>query len=238
MQQLKERLPKSPTVSLSSLFIQNPSHISSPNAKRAPLLVHPNIESHIKHQCRSGKINLNDALSYFEKLIKVKPSPSIDTFNHVLVSVLKLSRDSSVISLRTDIGFCVLGDILKRGFEPDHATVGRLSRGLCAEGKALETVQVFDKMREGGGFQGDVFTYGILISGLCSIRERSSALKLYRKMTKRNCEGDLLIYSTIIGSLCKDKLVDEGLDLFLEMVSKGITPDVVVYGSWLMDCVV
>ncbi|KAK8281599.1 hypothetical protein V6Z12_D09G250600 [Gossypium hirsutum] len=229
--QLIERLPKTPSV---SLLTQNASQISSPNAKKIPLLVHNDFEFHIRHQCKSGKINLNDALGYFDKLIKVKPFPSTDTFNHVLGSVLKLSRDSNVISLYRKLNYegikpnlCTLNILLSSyyhlrrmdfGFCPDYATVGRLLKGLCVEGKGLEAVQVFAKMRE-RGFQGDVFTYGILIYGLCSIGESCPALNLFRKMAKRNCEGYL------------HKLVDEGLNLFFEMVSKGITPDVVVYSS-------
>ncbi|KAL7205363.1 hypothetical protein ACSBR2_018329 [Camellia fascicularis] len=89
-------------------------------------------------------------------------------------------------------GFCVFGDILKRGFEPDSVTIGTLVKGMCMVGEVLSAVHLFDKMIE-NGVKGNVYTYGILINGLCKIHETSLAVELHRKMLKRIGKANVLI---------------------------------------------
>ncbi|GMJ01930.1 hypothetical protein HRI_003862300 [Hibiscus trionum] len=94
--------------SLSSLFTKHPLQNSSaiPNNKprfqnpQNPHLLGPkDFEYFVRHQCKSGKLTLNDALTYFDKLIATQPSPLIQTFNFVLGSASKLKCNPDVFSM-------------------------------------------------------------------------------------------------------------------------------------------
>lgn len=86
--------------------------------------------------------------------------------------------------------FCVPGEIIKRGVKPDLITMSTLLEALCLDGKFFDAVELFDKLTE-SGFEGNVNVYGILINGLCKIREIDSAIHLHRRMI---CETNVVIY--------------------------------------------
>lgn len=65
-----------------------------------------------------------------------------------------------------------------------------LLEGLCLDGKFFDAVELFDKLTE-SGFEGNVNVYGILINGLCKIREIDSAINLHRRMI---CETNVVTY--------------------------------------------
>ena len=75
---------------------------------------------------------------------------------------------------------------------------------------------------ENKGYEPDVITCGTIVNGLCKIGQTGVAIRLLRKIEKRNFAQTVVLYSKIINSLSKDKLVTETLNLFSEMMSKGI----------------
>lgn len=76
-----------------------------------------------------------------------------------------------------------------------------LFNGLCLDGKLFDSVELFDLTEQ--GFKGNFHVYGILINGLCKIREIDSTIKLHRRMT---CEADMVT--------CSAK------KMFIEMIGK------------------
>ncbi|XP_010533283.2 PREDICTED: pentatricopeptide repeat-containing protein At1g62910-like [Tarenaya hassleriana] len=197
--------------------------------QRSSAQIPSEFERQVRRVCKSGELNLEGALFYFDKLIETRPIPSIDTFNHVLGSVSKLRAYSEVLSMykkiryegansdlytsnivinafchlrKIDYGIGVLGDIMKRGLEANSVTVATLVKGLCSEGKVFDAVQVFDKMSK-SGFRED--------RG-CEASARSS-------------------YVLIIHSLVKNCSVDRAMVVFRKMIDNGFAPGVIVFGN-------
>ncbi|KAK8308359.1 hypothetical protein V6Z12_D02G052600 [Gossypium hirsutum] len=221
--------------SLSSLFTKDPLQSSSLIPKprvqnpRKPLLLCPNeFEYFVRRQCKSGKITLNDALTYFNKLVTTEPSPLIQT--KLNVEGIK----ANLYTLSILMNSCgQLKQMSSGGFEPDLVTVSILLK-----------VQVFDKMCE-RGFQGDGVIYGILINGLCFIGHPGMALELHRKMENSSCQGTLLTFSMaasvfsemVSKQISPDAVVygrlKEAVNVFDEMVSRGLTPDLIMYNTFI-----
>ncbi|RZC63437.1 hypothetical protein C5167_025221 [Papaver somniferum] len=136
------------------------------------------LSSFVRDECKYGRIKkLDDGLKYFNQLISERPLPSIVTFCHILGSLTKIGCYSDVILLykkmhcfgvnpdiytlsilincfcrlgKVDHGFCLLGDILKRGYLPNVITFTTLIKGLCLQEKIDSAYKVFDRMTKTG----------------------------------------------------------------------------------------
>ncbi|XP_028122912.1 pentatricopeptide repeat-containing protein At1g62914, mitochondrial-like [Camellia sinensis] len=145
------------------------------------------------------------------------------TLNIVINCFCKLNR--------VDLGFSILGNLLKLGYEPNITTFNTLINGLCVNAKIALAVKFLDEIVE-KGFQPNFITYNTIINGLCKIGNTSVAIRLLRKIEEiGGCEPGLVEYSTVIDSLCKDRLVTKAFKLFSEMIGKAISPNVVTYTS-------
>ncbi|XP_026420423.1 putative pentatricopeptide repeat-containing protein At1g12700, mitochondrial [Papaver somniferum] len=134
-------------------------------------------------------------------------------------------------NMKVDHGFCLLGEIIKRGHQPDVITLTTLIRWLCLQGKVDFAFKVFAQMTE-TGIQPNVFTCNTLVHGLSSTSELGLALQLKSKMPKWNCRPDVFSYCAIIDALCKGGLIDDALVLFSKMHRDlEVIPNVVVYSS-------
>ncbi|THG22715.1 hypothetical protein TEA_018483 [Camellia sinensis var. sinensis] len=128
---------------------------------------------------------------------------------------------------RVDLGFSILGKILKLGYESDTTTFNTLIKGLCV----TSTVKFFDEIVE-KGFPPDFFTYITILNGLCKTGNASAAIILLKKMEEiGGCEPGIVDYNMVIDSLCKVRLVTGGFKLFLEMIGNGVSPDLITYKS-------
>ncbi|RZC61116.1 hypothetical protein C5167_022889 [Papaver somniferum] len=204
---------------------------------------------------------LGDGLKYFDQLILERPLPSTTTrtFNHLLSSVSKIKCYSDVIMLfykrmnlvgvKPDIytfsilincccqlgqlsyGFCLFGEMLKRGYHPDKVTFTILIKGLCIKDEIETAFDVFAKMAH-TGIQPDAFTCNTLIHGFCRTGKVGLAIQLKSKMSEWNCRLNVVSYVVIIDTLCKGGLLDEAVVLFSEMLDDpSVVPNVVVYTS-------
>ncbi|KAL7161208.1 hypothetical protein ACSBR2_041792 [Camellia fascicularis] len=149
--------------------------------------------------------------------------PDKFTLNIVINCFCKLNR--------VDLGFSILGNLLKLGYEPNITTFNTLINGLCVNAKIALAVKFLDEIVE-NGFQPNFITSSTIITGLCKIGNTSVAILLLRKMEEiGGCEPGLVEYSTVIDSLCKDRLVTKSFKLFSEMIGKAISPNAVTYTS-------
>ncbi|KAL0689013.1 hypothetical protein Bca4012_088690 [Brassica carinata] len=214
--------------SLSSLF---KSRIQK-NVHRNTVLIQSELEVEVRRECKTGHLKLEKALLYFEKLVETRPMPLVDTFNHLLGSVMKLKGASEVISMykrmkhhgvdpglytsnilinafhhleKIEYGFCVLSDVMKRGLEPDLVTVDSLS---------------------------DVTLYGTIIGKLCGAGETGMAVDLHRRMIAAGYEGNVDTY----GSFVKNKSIHEAMAVFGEMQVNGVSPNVLSFGMIIHGC--
>nr|XP_027076764.1 putative pentatricopeptide repeat-containing protein At1g12700, mitochondrial [Coffea arabica]XP_027076765.1 putative pentatricopeptide repeat-containing protein At1g12700, mitochondrial [Coffea arabica]XP_027076766.1 putative pentatricopeptide repeat-containing protein At1g12700, mitochondrial [Coffea arabica]XP_027076767.1 putative pentatricopeptide repeat-containing protein At1g12700, mitochondrial [Coffea arabica]XP_027076768.1 putative pentatricopeptide repeat-containing protein At1g127 len=203
--------------------------------------------------------SLDDALSLFERMVRMRPLPSVIQFNQLLTCIVKMKNHySSVISLfrdmsakgipiddytltlvincycvvgRVDLAFSTLSGFFKRGFVPNVVTFGTLLKGLFREHKVPEAQELFKKIIKEKLCKPNETMLGIVIDGLCKAGNTQTAIEFLRAMEKRGspCKPTAIIYNTVIDSLCKDKMVDEALALLQEMIEKDIPPNVVTY---------
>ncbi|KAJ8425458.1 hypothetical protein Cgig2_018856 [Carnegiea gigantea] len=189
--------------------------------------------------------NLDDALTLFDQFLLERPIPSVIVFTQILSFIVKLRhyhaaislsrqlQDKGILSLYTltinincycrlnqvDLGFSVLGKIIKLGYQPDIVIFNTLIDGLC------KTINMLMRL--------SVVTYGTLINGLCKLGRYVDALKVLRKIGLTGCEPDVAMYNSIIDSLCKDGLLSQALELRDTMIIKGIVPNIVTFNTLL-----
>ncbi|XP_044510676.1 pentatricopeptide repeat-containing protein At1g63080, mitochondrial-like [Mangifera indica] len=83
------------------------------------------------------------------------------------------------------------------------------------------------------GCKPNVFSYNILMEGLCLTNKIDDAKELLASMLSMGCTLDVVSYNTLINGYCKNRKIDEALNLYEEMTSEGVRPDVVTYSTLL-----
>ncbi|KAL5572341.1 hypothetical protein UlMin_021938 [Ulmus minor] len=78
----------------------------------------------------------------------------------------------------------------------------------------------------------DIWTFNILIRGLCGIGKLDSAFEFMNEMGNFGCPPDIVTVNTMINGLCRANEVDRGCALLKEIQSRsGISPNVVTFTS-------
>nr|XP_017224816.1 PREDICTED: putative pentatricopeptide repeat-containing protein At1g12700, mitochondrial [Daucus carota subsp. sativus] len=218
----------------------NPNHI--PNH-------HTELQQLLNEKCKLGFDKLDDALVVFDKMLRMKPLPTVIHFTQLLAALVKMKHYSAAVSVfsdmcsfsisvniitysivinccchlkRVDYGFALLAAIFKRGFVPDVVTYTTLVRGLISQDKFLEAELMFSYLLQHNQIQPDAAIFTTIIDGLCKIGNTSRAMRLLRYMEKKGCMPSLVTYTTIIDSLSKDRLVDDALGLLIyQNISAG-----------------
>ncbi|KAL5711976.1 hypothetical protein ACHQM5_014192 [Ranunculus cassubicifolius] len=188
--------------SLISSIIQfrfNTSTTTSTNTKQSSSKDFLNF---VRERCKSGTLGSEEASSMLNRLIQMRPLPSIYPFNQILGAVVKMKRYSSVFHLvkmmdsvgvrpdivtlsilinccccvgRVDFGFAVLGNIFKLGFEPNVITLTTLLKGLASEGRVDELMDLFNKILD-NGYPCNEVTCGAVIIGIGKTVNANAAL--------------------------------------------------------------
>ncbi|XP_020421226.1 putative pentatricopeptide repeat-containing protein At1g12700, mitochondrial [Prunus persica] len=137
---------------------------------------------------------VEDAFNVFDRMLQMRPPPSVVRFTQILGQVAKLKHYSAVISLYNQMGvsgigpnvytlnilincYChlnqmgfslsVLGNFFKLGLEPDVFTFTTLINGFLLDNRVAEAATLLHKMMRGGNCQPNVVTYGTLVKGFC-----------------------------------------------------------------------
>ncbi|XP_026432387.1 pentatricopeptide repeat-containing protein At1g62680, mitochondrial-like [Papaver somniferum] len=223
------------------------------------------LERFMMDECKSGRIkNFDDGLKYFDLLILERPLPSNDTLNHVFGSLSKIKCYSDVILLfkkmnlvgvqpgKVNHGFCLLGEMLKRGYHPDTVTYTTLIKGLCLQAKIDLAIKIPDGVsynaiidtlcKEGlldqalvlfSEMLNDsniVLTYNILINGFGNSGRLKDVKRLFDEMLRRGISANLTTYNSMIHSHCVNGQHEEARRYFDEMMFQGISPDTITFG--------
>ncbi|KAF6153366.1 hypothetical protein GIB67_003556 [Kingdonia uniflora] len=75
---------------------------------------------------------------------------------------------------KVDLGFAVVGNIFKSGFEPNIIIFTTLLKGLFKENRVKDAIKLFNKITENGYICTDI-TYGVMVDGFCSSSSSSSS---------------------------------------------------------------
>ncbi|KAL5712294.1 hypothetical protein ACHQM5_014483 [Ranunculus cassubicifolius] len=239
-------------------FVSSNQHQAFPNSSQKKFITTnqqqslKDFEYFIRDRCKSGTLGADEASSMLNRLIQMRPLPSINPFNQIFGAVVKMKRYASVFHLvkmidsvgvkpnivtlsilinccccvgRVDFGFAVLGNILKLGFEPNAVTLNTLLNGLATEGRVEELMDLFNKILD-NGYPCNEVTCGVVINGIGKTVNANAALKLLRMMEKRNLKLDVEVYNMVMDSLCKENLLNDAFTIFEEIRSKKIASTV------------
>ncbi|KAI5349926.1 hypothetical protein L3X38_002817 [Prunus dulcis] len=140
------------------------------------------METLIQTRCKSGTLESEEALGYFNSMIQTKPIPSNWTFKWLC----KNSALSEAVEL--------FRKIEEKGY-PDVVTYNTLIYGMCQSGK-WEKAKSFLICMVDSRIPPDVYTYGVLISALCKEERIQEAIALFEDMTGKGINPNVFIFNS------------------------------------------
>ncbi|XP_042007633.1 pentatricopeptide repeat-containing protein At5g16640, mitochondrial-like [Salvia splendens] len=213
------------------------ARLHRPSLPYHPFLVPRFNSDNVSHQARHFSGNPDDAIALFDRMLRTLPLPSVFAFNKLLTSVVKKERYFVALYLfdemlqrdvpenlctlniaidcysrlkRPELGFSILGSVLKRGYEPDVVTFNTLIKGLLLVGKNLEAANLLKRL----------FT-----ESLCRLTDESSSLNIISRL----CEPDML--RLLKRGWRKARVYDYYAVIVDAMASMGVSPDTLAYNS-------
>lgn len=206
----------------------------------------------------SSVTNMHFASFLFREMMRIRPQPPVALFSNLLNAVVKMDQYTAALSMfdemrqsgapmnvctmnivincycllnRVDLGFAMVGSLLKLGYVPDAVTFTTLIKRLCVNDKVIEAEQLFTKLLLHNLCDPDGFMITTLVTELCKGGYTSRACDILKKRSLK--PPSVYAYSIANNSLCKDGMVEDALELVGIMIDKGIPPDVIMYNSIL-----
>ncbi|CAK7347816.1 unnamed protein product [Dovyalis caffra] len=167
----------------------------------------------------------NEAIKLFSLMKSTGVSPSVVTFNSLLLILLKRGRTNMAHSVFDEMRGTY-------GVTPDTYTFNILIRGFCKNSMVDEGFRFFKEMSR-FNCDPDVVTYNSLVDGLCRAGKVRIAHNLVKGMVKKikDLSPDVVTYTTLVRGYCMKREIDEALVVFEEMVSRGLKPNDITYNT-------
>ncbi|WJX81472.1 hypothetical protein P8452_64349 [Trifolium repens] len=166
-----------------------------------------------------------ESMKLFETMKSIGVSPSVITFNSVLLVLLRRGR--------TNMAKEVYDEMLNTyGVTPDDYTFNILIRGFCKNSSVDEGFHFFREMTR-FNCDPDVVTYNTLVDGLCRAGKIKVAHNLVNGMSKKckDLSPDVVTYTTLIRGYCMKQELDEALVILEEMNGRGLKPNIFTYNT-------
>ncbi|XP_058736787.1 pentatricopeptide repeat-containing protein At1g02060, chloroplastic [Vicia villosa] len=166
-----------------------------------------------------------ESVKLFESMKVIGVSPSVVSFNSVLLVLLRRGR----INMAKEVYDEMLNTY---GVTPDSYTFNILIRGFCKNSMVDEGFRFFQEMAS-FNCDPDVVTYNTLVDGLCRAGKVKVAHNLVNGMSKKHKDlsPDVVTYTTLIRGYCMKQEVDEALAVLEEMNGRGLKPNIVTYNT-------
>ncbi|RCV24342.1 hypothetical protein SETIT_5G077300v2 [Setaria italica] len=120
----------------------------------------------------------------------------------------------------------VLKEMVKIGHIADTITFNHLIEGHLRQHNKEEAFWLLNEMRK-DGISPNVYTYSIIINGLCQIGESETAGGLLEQMVAE--VPDLYCYNSLIIGLSKVGKMEEAIEYYDQMLEKGVHPNEFTY---------
>ncbi|KAL5789288.1 hypothetical protein ACOSQ2_004176 [Xanthoceras sorbifolium] len=237
-------IPRNGVSSLSKLF--STSHPKSIISKESLMAQEDRaqLREFLYGKCKSGKIDLHEALYFFDYMIHLQPIPPMACFSILFAALVKNKHYGYVISLQKKLNsvglvpnlitsnilincFSKMGRV-GNGFVP-RCTFNCLINGLCAEGRIMEATRLPNKI-----LAPNVVWYGSMIDGLCKDGFIDKAKELFLEMLNQGVQPDVVTFSVLLDELCKAGKIDEANRLYEFMIKGDVQPNTYTYNI-LMD---
>ncbi|KAL5974440.1 hypothetical protein ACLOJK_031105 [Asimina triloba] len=200
--------------------------------------------------CKEG--NMNEALKLLEEMFLMRCLPDANTYTDVIHGLCKLGHIYEALKLvdrmllhgctptAATYGVLVHG-LCKNGREDDAKAIldkvpnpnvvlfNTLIHGYMAKGRFSDARSVLYESMLPSGCVPDVFTYTIIICGLCKAGRMGPALELLNEMLTKGCSPDIITYTLLIDGFCKKGQLKEANEIVEEMSRRGLHLNVVGY---------
>ncbi|XP_058106457.1 pentatricopeptide repeat-containing protein At3g22470, mitochondrial-like [Magnolia sinica] len=222
-----------------------------------------NLVNDLSNSIRAGAfVRLEDVVGLFDRMLRSQPLPSVQTFNHLLATVARMRHYSTVISFHREMnwlgipsdiytrnillncfchlngvgfGFAVLSNILKRGHEPDAATLATFRLGYLSTVFASRGIMEW-RLGCSGNWRRVRVNVGLTLwfiprssTVYAKMGSQRRPLNLFLEMVGKGIRPNVFTYSSLIHGLCNLGQWKEAMILFEEMLDGGISPDVTTF---------
>ncbi|GAV73456.1 PPR domain-containing protein/PPR_2 domain-containing protein/PPR_3 domain-containing protein, partial [Cephalotus follicularis] len=166
-----------------------------------------------------------ESVRLFSMMKSIGVSPSVVTFNSLLLVLLKRGRTNMAKSVFDEM-------ISMYGVTPDTYTFNILIRGFCKNCMVDEAFVFFKEM---GRYkcEPDVVTYNTLVDGLCQAGKVRIAHNVVKGMFKKSADlkPNVVTYTTLIRGYCMKQEIDEALVVLEEISCQGLEPNAITYNT-------
>ncbi|KAF8714856.1 hypothetical protein HU200_027390 [Digitaria exilis] len=186
--------------------------------------------------------------------------PSEHSYRHVISLLCKSGRHSDALKLFDqmmdqsgcfpDAGFFsfVAGSCTHAGLLDAAATLlargsqfgchieayayNKLMNSFIAHGRAQEAVALFESWIQEGLYSPDVWSFNVVIKGVCRVSNVRKALELVERMGEFGCSPDTVTHNILVDGLCRVNEVNKGREVLRRLQRDGVCmPNVVTYTS-------
>lgn len=135
-------------------------------------------------------------------------------------SIIEILVSSFARAGRLEIGEKLLDELNYEDVKLNSLVYNSLLRVLVKRNQVAEAVCLFKK-HCGSHFHPDVWTFNILIQGLCGVGDFQTAFEILKDMMESGCSPDTVTYNTLINGLSRSNQVDKGHNLLRKLKSNG-----------------
>ncbi|XP_062184854.1 LOW QUALITY PROTEIN: pentatricopeptide repeat-containing protein At2g06000-like [Phragmites australis] len=197
------------------------------DALHSPPLSVPPSEHSYRHVvallCRSG--HHGNALKLFDQMTDQSGCFPDEGFLSFVVGSCTtaglLDAAAALLSKGSQFGCCI---------EP--YAYNRLMNSFIGHGRAHDAVALFERWVQEGLYTPDVWSFNVVIKGVCRVGDVQKALQLVERMDEFGCSPDTVTHNILVDGLCRVKEVNKGCEVLRRLQKDGVCmPNVVTYTS-------
>ncbi|XP_062225755.1 pentatricopeptide repeat-containing protein At2g06000-like [Phragmites australis] len=108
----------------------------------------------------------------------------------------------------------------------------RLMNSFIDHGRALDAIALFERWIQEGLYTPDVWSFNVVIKGVCRVGDVQKALELVERMDEFGCSPDTVTHNILVDGLCRVKEVNKGREVLRRLQRDGVCmPNVVTCTS-------
>ncbi|GJN27480.1 hypothetical protein PR202_gb15508 [Eleusine coracana subsp. coracana] len=186
--------------------------------------------------------------------------PSEHSYRHIIALLCRAGRHHDALKLfdrMTDQSGCIpdagflsytVGSCASAGFLDGAAallskasrygchiepyTYNRLMNSFIDRGRAQDAVVLFEGWIQDGSYTPDVWSFNVVIKGVCRVGDVQKALELVERMNEFGSSPDTITHNILVDGLCRVNEVNKGHEVLRRLQRDGVCmPNVVTYTS-------
>uniref|UniRef100_A0A0D9W5I5 Pentacotripeptide-repeat region of PRORP domain-containing protein n=1 Tax=Leersia perrieri TaxID=77586 RepID=A0A0D9W5I5_9ORYZ len=191
-----------------------------------PLCITPSAQSYqqiIVVMCRSGR--QGDALQLFDQMTTHYGYSPDTRFLSFLVN-------SCTCANLLDAAATLLSKASEFGCRVEAYAYNKLMSLLIGRGRVNDAVALFERWIQGKVYSPDVWSFNVVIKGVCRVGYVQKALELVERMNEFGCSPDTVTHNILVDGLCRINEVSRGHEVLKRLQRDGVCmPNVVTFTS-------